>query len=92
MQKVELSEANSLFAQVRFPDGLESTVSLKGLASYQALADARDSDISIDYSSLEESSSELDKLTASSADDIIVSDCNVDSCSESPVKDRHKTL
>ena len=57
VRKVELTEANPLFARVRFPDGRESTVSLKDLAPYPALADAHDSDISIDNSSLEESSS-----------------------------------
>ena len=40
---------------------------------------------------LEESSSELDKSTVSNVDDIIVSYCNVDSRSESPVKDLLKT-
>ena len=91
VRKVELTEANPSFARVRFPDGRESTVSLKDLAPYPALADAHDSDKSIDNSSLEESSSELDKSTVSNADNVIVSDCNVDSRSESPVKDLHKT-
>ena len=90
MQKVELTEADPLFAPVRFPVGRESTVSPKGLAPYPALADDHDCGRSIDNSSLEESSSELNKSTMSNADDIIVSNCNVESRSESPVKDLHK--
>ena len=92
VRKVELTQANPSFARVRFPGGRESTVSLKDLGPYPALADAHDSDISIDNFSLEESSSELDKSTVSNADNVIVSDCNVDSRSESPVKDLHKNL
>ena len=90
VRKVELTEANPSFARVQFPDGHGSTLSLKDLAPYPALADAHNSDISIDNSSLEESSSELHKSTVSNADNIIVSDCNVDSRSESPVKDLHE--
>ena len=44
--KVELTEANPSFARVRFPNGRESTVSLKDLSPYPALADTHDSDIS----------------------------------------------
>ena len=90
LQKVELAEANRLFARARFPGGRESTVFLKDMAPYPALAEAHDSDISIDNSFLEESSSELDKSTVSKAEDIIVPDCDVDSRSELPVKGLHK--
>lgn len=68
VRKVKLTEANPSFARVQFPDGRESTVSLRDLAPYPVQdQELLENEINVDNSFNERSSLELDNSICDSS-------------------------